>query len=124
MRVQDGQLTVDRGAHENRNRPAIDPLFRSVASSFGSHAIGLLLSGVLDDGSAGLTAIKSAGGIAVIQDPADAPYPEMPAAAARALTIDYCLRADEIGPLLGELASSLALKPRTFPSGPSVEEEP
>jgi two-component system chemotaxis response regulator CheB len=107
MRVLDGRLSVDRGAHEHYNRPAIDPLFRSVASSYGSHAVGLLLSGVLNDGSAGLSAIKQAGGVAIIQDPDDARYPDMPAAAARALTVDYCLAAGEIGPLLARLASSL-----------------
>lgn len=114
MRVEDGRVRLNRGPRENRFRPAIDPLFRSAAETFGSRAIGVVLSGALDDGAAGLYAIKEAGGIAVVQDPKDAAYPGMPEAALRLVTADYVLPAGEIGPLL----TGLVARP---PSEPSPE---
>lgn len=108
MRVWDGTVTIDQGPRENRNRPAIDPLFRSLAATFGPSAVGVLLSGILDDGTAGLSEIKQAGGIVVIQDPADAVYPNMPEAAAREVDVDHSVAGREIGPLLGRIATQLA----------------
>lgn len=75
-------LKVSRGARENRYRPAIDTTFRSAAVAHDSHLVGVLLTGMLDDGTAGLAAIQRCGGIAVVQDPDDAEYPDMPANAA------------------------------------------
>jgi two-component system chemotaxis response regulator CheB len=89
----------------NRHRPAIDPLFESAARIFGDRVIGVVLTGYLDDGSAGLVAIKKLGGIAVVQDPNDAVAPNMPRNALKHVSVDYCLPITEIAPLLIHLVS-------------------
>jgi two-component system chemotaxis response regulator CheB len=76
--VEEGYLRLTRGAKENRSRPAIDPLFRSAAQTYGQRVIAVLLTGMLDDGTAGLLAVKMRGGVAIVQNPDDAMYPNMP----------------------------------------------
>ena len=106
--VHDGHLLLRRGPRENLARPAIDPLFRSAACSYGSRVIGVTLSGALNDGTAGLRAIKRCGGIAVVRDPADAPFPDMPESALRLVDVDYCVPVSEMGALLARLAAEPA----------------
>src|SRR5512143_1545811 len=98
-----GVVHVVRGPRENRTRPAIDPLFRSAAVTYGARVIGVLLTGMLDDGSAGLLAIRHCGGIVIVQDPQDAKYPDMPRNALEYLTADYRLPLLEIGKVLTQL---------------------
>ena len=81
--VEPGGLCLGRGPKENRFRPAIDPLFRSAAQVYGPGTVGMILTGNLDDGSAGLRTIKQLGGIAIVQDPRDALFPAMPTNALR-----------------------------------------
>ncbi|HYF16668.1 MAG TPA: chemotaxis protein CheB [Ramlibacter sp.] len=97
-------LRVNRGPKENHARPAIDPLFRSAAVHWGPRAVGVVLSGQLDDGAAGLAAIKDCGGMAIVQDPDEAPEPGMPLAALENVAVDWRLRVDEITAKLMELA--------------------
>lgn len=89
----------------NRHRPAIDPLFETAANPFGSRLIGVLLSGYLDDGTAGLAAIKACGGIVAVQDPADAQVPNMPRNALAHVAVDHFAPAAEFAPLLVRLTS-------------------
>lgn len=108
MLLHDAHLLLRRGPKENLARPAIDPLFRSAACTFGARVIGVVLSGALNDGSAGLRAIKQCGGIAVVQHPADAAVADMPLSAQRHAAVDYLVPADEIAPLLARLAGEPA----------------
>jgi len=101
--VEPGRVRVSAGPRENRFRPAIDPLFRSVAQVFGPGAVGVLLSGSLDDGTSGLDVIKRLGGIAVVQYPADALFPEMPQSAIDHVAVDHVVPLAEMGPLLVDL---------------------
>ena len=101
-----GGLRLTRGPKENRFRPAIDPLFRSAAQAFGPRVIGVILTGFLDDGTAGLWAVKVRGGMAIVQDPEDAVAPAMPRNALQHVPVDYCVTLKELGPLLVQLAGT------------------
>ncbi|MDB6453349.1 chemotaxis protein CheB [Falsirhodobacter sp. 20TX0035] len=114
--VVDGCIRLGRGPRENMSRPALDPLFRSMASSYGSGAIGVVLSGNLNDGAAGLSAIKLCGGLTVIQNPGEAVAPDMPLGALAASDIDYRSPAANMGLLLARLVEE--------PPGPSVPTPP
>jgi two-component system, chemotaxis family, protein-glutamate methylesterase/glutaminase len=93
MVVSEGTLLLVEGPRENGVRPAADPLFRSVASWYRRRALGAVLSGTLDDGTAGLAAIRSKGGVTVAQDPADAIAPGMPASAIENVGVDHVVPA-------------------------------
>lgn len=84
-----GAVRLGRGPRENMARPAVDPLFRSAALNYGSRVIGVVLTGLLDDGAAGLAAIKRSGGIAIVQDPADSEADDMPRHALTSCDVDY-----------------------------------
>jgi two-component system chemotaxis response regulator CheB len=92
MIVRGPLVRVLKGPRENRARPAIDPLFRSAAVVYGPRAVGLLLSGTMDDGTAGLLAIKRHGGVTMVQDPKEASYSELLIHALKVVDVDYCLR--------------------------------
>lgn len=103
MIVADGRLRLTRGPKENWARPAIDPLFRSAAAGYGPDVVGVILTGNLNDGTAGLFEIKRCGGIAIVQDPREAACPDMPGSAAAHVALDHCLPLAEIPQLLIEL---------------------
>ncbi|WP_133140628.1 chemotaxis protein CheB [Legionella genomosp. 1] len=103
MTIVDGKIHLDAGPKINHARPAIDPLFCSAALYNGPATIGVVLSGMLDDGSTGLAVIKERDGVAIAQDLSEAEYPDMPENAMKNASIDYCLPANEIAVLLGGL---------------------
>ncbi len=119
----DHTLLVTKGAQENRSRPAIDPLFRSAAVVFRSKVIGILLSGYLDDGTAGMMAIKKCGGTCIVQDPADAEYPDMPQNALNQVEVDYCVPLSEMGGLLDQLLSKKSKTNKPIPKDILIEAE-
>lgn len=101
--IERGRMRVVHGPRENRHRPAIDPLFRSAAWSYGPRVVGVVLTGNLDDGTSGLWAIKSCGGTTVVQDPADAEHPEMPSNALLYNEVDHRLPVSDMAGLLVQL---------------------
>jgi two-component system chemotaxis response regulator CheB len=101
--LENERVGLVRGATENRHRPSLDVLFRSAARAYGPRVIGVVLSGSLDDGTAGLIAIKIRGGLAVVQDPAEAFVDGMPRSALRYLEVDHVVPARELGGLLSRL---------------------
>ena len=104
--IEPGNVRLTKGPRENRFRPAIDPLFRSAAQVFGPAAIGVILTGNLDDGTAGLWTIKRLGGVAIAQDPAEARFPSMPANAIHHVDVDHVVKLADIGPLLVRLTAA------------------
>lgn len=100
---EDQKILVTKGAQENRSRPAIDPLFRSAAVAFGNGVIGILLTGYLDDGTAGMKVIKRCGGTCFVQDPDDADYPDMPKNVLNNVEVDYCLPIAQMGAVLNQV---------------------
>ncbi|MFD2147381.1 chemotaxis protein CheB [Mucilaginibacter antarcticus] len=94
MLVTRTEIRLIKGAKQNRFRPAIDVLFRSATAAFDSSVIGIVLSGMMDDGTSGMSAIKRAGGICIVQDPQEAAHPDMPENVLKTLmlTIRYLLR--------------------------------
>lgn len=102
--VEHDRVRLTRGPRENRSRPAIDPLFRSAAYFGGARVIGVVLSGMLDDGTAGLWMVKDRGGLAVVQSPEDAQIAAMPESALQHVAVDHRAAAHELGPLLTRLA--------------------
>ncbi|MCB2379576.1 chemotaxis protein CheB [Hymenobacter sp. BT635] len=102
--VKEGQVLVTKGPHENHYRPAADALFRSAAAYYGPNVIGVVLTGMLHDGTAGLELVKRAGGQTVVQDPAEAEFPSMPESALSNVPIDYVVPLREMGFLLNRLA--------------------
>ncbi len=105
LMVEDHRAVLSQGPTENGHRPAINALFRSAALAYGPRAVGVLLSGVLDDGVLGLQAIQSRGGTTIVQTPDDAIFPAMPANALAVGAADYQVKATEIGSLLTQLAA-------------------
>ena len=116
--VENGHLAIKRGPRENRNRPAIDTLFRSAGYSEGPGVIGVVLSGMLDDGTSGLWTIQRFGGTTVVQEPEDAEYDSMPLSALNQVDVDHVVRARDLATLLMRLAG----EPRGEAQGETVSD--
>jgi len=119
--VEAKQLRLGSGPRENNSRPALDPLFRSVALCCGSRAIGAVLTGSLGDGAAGLMTLKQCGGITVVQDPSDAAFPEMPATALTRSNPDHVIGLAGMPALFEKLVRAPAGQPGPVPEGIEYE---
>jgi len=106
LMVKGSRVRVVRGPKENFHRPSIDALFRTAAESYGARVASVILTGNLDDGTAGLYTVKTFGGIAIVQDPKDASAPAMSRSALRNVKVDHCLPLVKIGALLVRLATT------------------
>jgi two-component system, chemotaxis family, protein-glutamate methylesterase/glutaminase len=123
MLVEQEHIHLTRGPKENRHRPAIDVLFRSAALTYGSRVIGVILTGSLDDGTAGMLAIKRRGGMTVVQDPKEALYPSMPESALAHVQIDHCMPLTDIGHMLPALAAEPAQPEEAYPVPQEMKDE-
>jgi two-component system, chemotaxis family, protein-glutamate methylesterase/glutaminase len=121
--LEPARIRVTRGPKENRFRPSVDALFRSAAFAFGSRVIGVVLSGYLDDGAAGLWAVKDRGGIAIVQDPAEALYPSMPNHALQQVAVDYVVGVGAMSDLLVALTQEPVTMEGAAPMAKSMEIE-
>lgn len=117
--IRPGLIRLTRGPQENGFRPAVDPLFRTAAQSYGQRVVGVVLSGSLDDGTHGLMIVKKQGGVAIAQDPHEAIIPSMPQSAIRNVEVDHILTVAEMAPLLVQLAQE-----RVIPGGGAMTQEP
>ncbi|OWV92658.1 glutamate methylesterase [Rhizobium sp. R72] len=119
--VVDGVIRLGRGPRENLARPAIDPLFRSVGATYGPRAIGLVLTGLLNDGAAGLADLKRCGGVTVVQNPADAEASDMPLGALAATEVDFRAPLADLPDLLVQLAGEEIGEPLLIPDDIKLE---
>jgi two-component system, chemotaxis family, protein-glutamate methylesterase/glutaminase len=116
-------VRITKGPKENRFRPAVDTLFRSASYTFGPRVIGIVLTGALDDGTAGLWAIKDRGGIAIVQDPLEAEQPSMPTNAKQNVKVDHCLEIAKIAEILPVLIGEPSSKEEDYPVSDVLEIE-
>lgn len=119
--VHDGTLRLDHGPRVNGHRPAVDPLFRSLARAYGTRGAAVVLSGVLDDGTAGLMAVKRAGGATLAQDPREALYDGMPRSAIEIVLPGTVATAAQLGRAIGELVLGRPPEPQDAPRPPRSE---
>ena len=108
MLVKPGFIRVTDGPKENGFRPAVDPLFRSAARAYETRVVGVILTGTLDDGTAGLHTVKYHGGLSIVQDPADALFSSMPQSAIENVQVDWIVPVSGIGQAIAQLVMDTA----------------
>jgi two-component system chemotaxis response regulator CheB len=123
MLVKENKIKLIQGPHENRWRPSVDVLFRSAAASFNSKVIGIVLSGMLDDGTSGMWAVKRCGGVCIVQEPADAEYPDMPQNVLNNMEVDHRVPVKEMGYILDDIFSKPAPDAFEVPDEVKLETE-
>jgi two-component system chemotaxis response regulator CheB len=115
--VKKNRILLGKGPEENRWRPSIDVLFRSAAAAYSSRVIGVVLTGSLDDGTAGMSAIKRSGGTCIVQDPNEAEYPSMPLSVLNNMEVDYCIPLSQMGETI---AGIVQIMPEEIPAPADV----
>ena len=115
--VKEDHIVLGHGPEENRWRPSIDVLFRSAAAAYNTRVIGIILTGLLNDGTAGMWAIKRSGGTCIVQDPKDAEFPDMPISILDHMDVNYSVPLNEIVPVIDKIMLSL---PEEIPAPPDV----
>jgi two-component system, chemotaxis family, protein-glutamate methylesterase/glutaminase len=118
--VEQDHVRLTVGPRENNHRPSVDALFRSAAESAGERVTGVVLSGMRDDGSAGLAVIKANGGLALVQDPDEALHPGMPQSAIANVAVDAVLRCDDLAEAITDAAWGGPRRPATATSVPGA----
>jgi len=121
MILKKDKAILGNGAVENRWRPSIDVLFRSAAVNFTTRTIGIILTGLLDDGRSGMVAIKKCGGTCVVQDPNEAEYPDMPLAVLDSLQVDHVISLSEMGKTLNEIIAKPPAESGEIPEEIKIE---
>jgi two-component system, chemotaxis family, protein-glutamate methylesterase/glutaminase len=121
--LENGFIRITRGPKENRFRPSVDALFRSAAYIYGPRVVGVVLTGMLDDGTAGLWSIKYRGGTTIVQNPGEARASSMPESALQNVEVDYCLPLKEIAPLLVQLTQIVVAQEGDYPVSERMKTE-
>lgn len=119
--IQNGFMQLSHGPRENLHRPCINVMFRSAATAYGERVAGVLLTGLLDDGAAGLWEIQQHNGATIVQDPEEASFRSMPDSAIRGLNVQYIVRLREMAPLLVRLGTASDMRTSQHPPESSVE---
>lgn len=122
MLIKD-KILLTKGAFENQWRPAIDVLFRSAAAAYNSCVTGIILTGLLDDGTSGMYAIKRSGGLCMVQDPAEAEFSDMPESVLRTVEVDYKVSVNEMGYILTDRFLHTLCKETEVPAEVKLEAE-
>lgn len=104
--VKKNKIVLGGGPEENRWRPSIDVLFRSAAAAYSTRTIGIVLTGMLDDGTTGMDAIIRSGGTSIVQDPNEAEYPDMPLNVLNNMEVDYCIPLSKMGKVISEITQT------------------
>jgi len=123
MMVSEDKLLIRKGPYENHWRPAIDVLFRSAAAHFGSCATGIILTGLLDDGTSGMSSIKRSGGMLIVQDPAQAEFIDMPTSVLENVGVDHSLRLEDMPTVIADHYAKLACDTNQVPADVKLESE-